>query len=189
MERDDAILDYLQGRLAPEERLAFEQTMAQDAALAAEVDVMRAVRTELASGPKHEQADAVWDRLSVAMDGSAQPANENRRPALALLKYAAVAVIAIGTWHTTVVPRVTPTQDGFRAASEESGDVILQVKFASSATLAEVGAVLRPLGGTISDGPTALGVVRVSFADMDARDAARVALGERSDLVELVLDQ
>ncbi len=189
MERDDAILDYLQGRLAPEDQKAFERSMAQDTALAAEVDVMRAVRAEMASGPQHEQADAVWDRLSAAMDGHAQPANDNRRPALALLKYAAVAMIAVGAWHFTVVPRVATTQDEFRAASERSTDFILQVKFAPSATLKEVGDVLGPLGGTISDGPTALGVVRVSFVDGGSRDAARDALSAMDGLVELVLDQ
>ena len=189
MERDDAILDYLQGRLAPEDRQAFEKTMAQDSALAAEVDIMRAVRSEMASGPEHEQADAVWDRLSAAMDGTAQPANVNRRPVQQFLKYAAVAVLAIGAWQVGVAPQLATAPDGFRAASEESADFILQVKFAPDATLKEVGEVLGPLGGTISDGPTALGVVRVSFSDAGSRDAARTALEAMDNLVDLLLDQ
>ncbi|MEO1138418.1 MAG: hypothetical protein AAFW87_03080 [Pseudomonadota bacterium] len=189
MDRDDAILDYLQDRLAPEKREAFETSMAQDASLAAEVDLMRSVRDEMASGPTHEKADAVWEQLSTAMDAPPQAANENRHPWVSVLQYAAVAAIAVAAWQFAVVPRLGDVPDGFRAASEQSAGFVLQVKFEDSVTIGEIGTLLGPLGGTISDGPSALGVVRVSFTDAALRDAAREVLTARSDIVELVLDQ
>lgn len=200
MDRDDAILEYLQDRLPPEDRLAFEASMAQDADLAAEVEVMRAVRTEMASGAVHENAQAVWDKLSTAMDTAQNAAtdqarhhaptaaNENRPPWVQALRYAAVAVVAIAAWQVAVVPRLGDAGDRFRTASDQVSEVALQVKFTPVATLAEIGALLGPLGGTISDGPGALGVVQVSFVDAEQRDAARAVLEARRDLVELLID-
>ncbi|MEM9913287.1 MAG: hypothetical protein AAF922_21215 [Pseudomonadota bacterium] len=188
MERDDAILSYLQDRLDPLERKAFEKTLTEDPSLAAEVEVMRAVRDEMKAGPKHQRADEVWDRVSVAMNAAAPAANDNRRPFVALLKYAAVAVIAVAAWQFTVGPRLGNTQDGFRAVSEQNAEFVLQVRFVDSATITEIGSVLTPLGATITDGPGALGILRLSFADAPSRDAAREALASQSEIVELVLE-
>lgn len=189
MDRDDTILHYLQDRLDPEARQTFEQTLAKDPALAAEVDVMRAVRDEMQSGPEHKNADEVWGRLSAAMDGTPPAANDNTAPMMGILKYAAVAAIAVAAWQFTVVPRMGEPQDGFRAASEENADFALQVRFNDSATIAEIRDLLGPIGGTITDGPSALGLVRVSFMDAPSRDAARAELASRSGLVDLVSDE
>lgn len=189
MDRDDALLDYLQDRLAPDDRKRFETAMANDAALSAEVDLMRSVRTELASAPKHRNAEAVWDRLSTAIDAPPQAANENRSPWLPLLKYAAVAAFAVAVWQSAVVPRIGEAPDTFRAASEQSVGFVLQVKFLETATIGEITALLLPLNGTIVDGPSALGLVRVAFAEEATQQDAIDALGARDDLVELVLEQ
>ena len=174
--------------MSSEDRDAFENAMALDASLAAEVDVMRAVRVELASGPRPENADAGWDRISAEIDARPQAANDNRPPWLQMLKYAAVAVMAIATWQLTVGPRMAEDPDGFRTAGEESVDFSFQVKFVDTATLTEIAALLAPLGGTISDGPTALGLVRLSFADNDVGEQARRMLEGRTDLVEFVAE-
>jgi len=63
------------------------------------------------------------------------------------------------------------------------------VKFTADATIAEVSELLSSLGGTISDGPSALGLMRLSFPDLATRDAALAALSGRSDLIELVAEQ
>ena len=188
MDRADAILNYLQDRLDPDAKTAFEASMAQDPSLAAEVTVMQAVRQDMASSPTHDQADEVWERLLARMDGPAPAANDNRQPMRQLLKYAAVAVLAVAAWQITAVPRLGDTT-GFRAASEETDAFVLQVKFAASATMADVRTLLGAIGGTISDGPSALGLVRLSFVDAPSRNAARQALTSRENLVELVLDQ
>ena len=186
MDRDDAILHYLQDRLDAEERKSFEQALAEDPALAAEVDVMRAVREEMSAEPQHEKAEEVWDRLSAQMDGMGPAANDNFAPWLGVLKYAAVAAIAVAAWHFTVVPRIGAPQDGFRAASEASAEFFLQVRFVESAPLAEIGDLLGPIGGTITAGPSALGIVQVSFVDAASRDAAREVLAARSAIVDLI---
>ncbi|WP_227268763.1 hypothetical protein [Roseobacter weihaiensis] len=189
MDRDDAILNYLQNRLAPEDRAQFEASMTQDASLSAEVDLMRSVRADLAAAPKHQNSDAVWARLAASIDPVPQPANENRRPWMQVLRYAAVACIAVAAWQFTIVPRTGSVSEGFRTSSERAPAFILQVKFVESATIGEIGTLLAALGGTISDGPSALGVVRVSFPDQASQREAMEALSARTDLVEIVLEQ
>ncbi len=188
MDRDQKILDYLQGRLDVPDRVAFDEAMARDPSLAAEVDVMRSVRAELESAPKHENAAAVWDRLSAEIDATSNAANDNWRPFQQLLKYAAVAVIAVAAWQLTIGPRITGAPDGFRTASEQPAAFTFQVKFVETVTLAEIAGLLAPLGGTISDGPTALGLVSLSFADARMREEALETLEARPELVELVAE-
>ncbi|MEL7013167.1 MAG: hypothetical protein AAFO72_07800 [Pseudomonadota bacterium] len=188
MDRDDAILHYLQDRLDAEDRTSFEQALAEDPALAAEVDVMRAVREEMRTEPQHEKAEEVWNKLSAQMDGMGPAANDNVAPWLGVLKYAAVAAIAVAAWQFTVVPRIGDPQDGFRAASEANAEFVLQVRFVDSATIGGIRDLLGPIGGTITDGPSALGIVQVSFVDAASRDAAREVLTSRSEIVDFLSD-
>ncbi len=188
MTRDQNILEYLQNRLSLADKDAFERMMAQDAALAAEVDVMRAVQAELTDGPKHENADAVWDRISASIDAQAAPANNNRSPWRQMLKYAAVAVLAIAAWQVAVVPRISAVPEGFRTVSETSEAVSIQVKFTETTTLVDISALLAPLDGRIIDGPGALGLVRLSFPDESLAEAARAVLESNATLVEFVAD-
>ncbi|WP_424975361.1 hypothetical protein [Dinoroseobacter sp. S124A] len=187
MDREQDILDYLQNRMRPEAQSAFEAEMTRDAALAAEVDLLRKVQAELANGPEHHQAEAVWDRIAAQIE-MPTPANENRRPWAQALRYAAVAVLAIAVWQVTLGPRFLQGEGNFRTASDAQVEAALQVRFAETATLAEIAEALTPLGGTITDGPTALGFVQLSFPDADAAAAARQALAARPELVELIAD-
>jgi anti-sigma factor RsiW len=186
MDRDDTILDYLQGRLAPEDRARFEAALVTDASLAAEVDVMRAVREDLAAGPRHEQAEAVWEKLAAAIDAPPIAANQNRAPWLQLARYAAVAVVAVVSWQVAVAPLITGAPPLYRAATESADGLVLQVRFADDATMAQITALLTELNGTIADGPSALGLVRVAFGDEAARQEALDVLGRRPALVDLV---
>lgn len=187
MDREQDILDYLQNRMPAEAQSAFEAEMSRDAALAAEVDLLRKVQAELATGPEHSQAAAVWDRIAAQIE-TPTPANENRRPWAQALRYAAVAVLAITVWQVTLGPRFTQGEGGFRTASDAQVEAAFQVRFTQTATLAEIAEALMPLGGTITDGPTALGFLQLSFPDAEAAAAARQALAARPDLVELIAD-
>lgn len=189
MDRDDAILNYLQGRLAPAERDRFEAEMKADAPLAAEVDVMRAVRADLAAAPKHDNAGAVWNKLLASIDPPLRAANQNRSPWAQVGRYAAVALLAVVSWQFAVAPRIFGAPDTYRAASEETDAFILQVRFADEATMTEIGALLGPLDGTISDGPSALGIMRISFIDEAARQQAAEAFRARPALVIFVQEQ
>lgn len=185
MERDDEILEYLQDRMGRDDRDRFEADMAEDASLAAEVEVMRSVRTALASGPIHENKDAVWARVSRSIDQMQEPANVNRAPWGALLRYAAVAVVAVSAWQVAIVPRISSAPDTFRPASEQTAGVALQVKFTDAAMFTDIAALVYTLNGTIIDGPGALGILHLSFPDTDLR-AQAIDVLERSDLVEFV---
>ena len=185
MERDDAILEYLQDRMSRDDRDRFDADMAQDASLAAEVEVMRSVRTALGSGPIHEDKDAVWARLSRSIDQVPEPANVNRSPWGALSRYAAVAVVAVSAWQVAIVPRMVSAPETFRPVSELTADIALQVKFVDTATFTQIAELIYILNGTITDGPGALGILLLSFSDSDMRAQAIDAL-ERSDLVEFV---
>lgn len=188
MDRDQSILDYLQDRLTSSDRDVFERSMAKDTSLAAEVDLMRSVRAELSSAPGHENADAVWDRLSAEIDAEPQAANDNRRPWRQTLKYAAVAVLAVAAWQVTVGPRINQVPGEFRTASEQPAAFAFQVKFVESATIGEITALLAPLGGTITDGPSALGLMRISLAEAGLREEALEVLNNSRELVEFVAE-
>lgn len=186
MDRDDTLLAYLQGKLTPEDRARFEAEMAADPALAAEVEVMRAVRTNLSDAPQHAQADAVWDRLSAAIGTPPQAANQNRPYLRRLAGYAAVAVLAVVCWQVALVPLIGDVAPVYRTASEDGAGFPLQVRFADGATMSEITALLSDLDGTITDGPGALGLLRLSFPDEDRQQRALEALRGRAALVEFV---
>lgn len=162
--------------------------MAQDASLAAEVDLLRSVRSEFAKAPKHENADLVWDRLSAEIDAEPRAANDNRPLWKEALKYAAVAILSVAAWQFTFGPRIGDVQDGFRAASEAQVDFSFQVKFVETASYGEIAALLAPLDARITDGPSALGLMRLSFEDADARQQAISVLETNSGLVEMVAE-
>ena len=191
MDRDDKILAYLQGKLASPDNARFEEEMAADKSLAAEVALMRSVRAQLASGPKMPDPDQGWARLSDAIGEPMRPANENRKPWRQLVQYAAVACLAIVTWQVVALPRLgnVIAPETFRAASEATDAFTLQVKFADTATMTEITALLAPLGAMITGGPSALGILRISFENDAARQQARAALETRDDLVEFALEQ
>ncbi|MFK7870917.1 MAG: hypothetical protein AB8B58_16965 [Roseobacter sp.] len=188
MDRDQNILDYVQDRLSTADRAKFEDAMVQDTSLAAEVDVMRSLRAALSAGPVHEKADAVWQRLSTEISDAPRAANDNQRPWRHLLKYAAVAVFAVAAWQTTVAPRLLTVPEGYRAASDAAAEFTFQVKFTDGATLADIADVLAPFGGRIIDGPSALGLVRISVSEEDLVQDAQTALEMRTDLVEFVAE-
>lgn len=188
MDRDQNILDYVQDRLSTTDRAKFEDAMVRDATLAAEVEVMRSLRTALSAGPVHESADAVWQKLSAEIEDAPRAANENSRPLQQLLKYAAVAVFAVAAWQTTIGPHLLSQPEGFRAASDASAEFTFQVKFADDATLVDIANLLAPFEGRIINGPSALGLVRISVGDEAAAQDAMTALEMRTDLVEFVAE-
>lgn len=190
MDRDEKILAYLQGRLVSRERDQFERDLAGDAELRSEVNLMQSVRGELANAPTLPDPDELWERISAGFDQPGKAANDNRRPWLQVAQYAAVACVAIAVWQVVAVPRLGPDTgpEVFRTASETSEKFELQVKFLDTATMADVIAVLADLDGTISDGPSALGIVRVSFVSEARRQNAFEALTSRKDLVEFMPD-
>lgn len=186
MDDDDRILDYLQGRLDPADRAAFEAELDTRPDLRAQVASLRAAAAELGARPLPEGArEAGWERLSAAIEADRQPVAANSNRAVALLKVASVVAATIVFWQFAVVPRL-PGPGGFVPASVAVAGPSLRVAFADDAPLADITALLQEAGATVVGGPGALGLYTVSFATEAQRDAAEASFAERGDLVVMV---
>lgn len=192
MDRDDDVLSYVKGTMSDAERLSFETELQTDKYLAAEVDVMLAARSEFAHQAVPTSAALTgWDRLSASIDESAatpNAANDNRAPVRQTLQMAAAAVLAVGVWHFAISPSfVGSDAPTFRTASTAALATELNVVFRENASIGEISALLLSMKGSLVDGPSALGVFKLRFADQSLRDAAATAFSERSDLFQSVL--
>ncbi len=190
MDREDRLLAYMQDKLDPADRAAFEAEIASDSALAAEVAALKAVRQEFGSKTVPGERAAGWQRLSAAI-AAQQPlaTNDNRPVRLSLWQAAAAAVVAVVMWQVAAVPLLQDEPETYRTVTETVAGPGLQVVFAEDATAGEITAVLREVGGTVTDGPSALGIWRVSFEDAEDRDAAMAALSARTDIIETVFSE
>ena len=104
-----------------------------------------------------------------------------------MLKYAAVALGAIAAWQFLAVPNLRPQSDpGFTPASVEEMDFALRVGFTDQARLVEVFDLLAELDAEISAGPSAIGLLTLTFASEAARTKAEAALQARTDLIAVV---
>lgn len=187
MDRDDKVLDYLQDRMGPEDRAGFEREMDSDPSLAAEVAMLTGARRAMAEETLPDGAsEAGWARLSeaIAEDQATPPANTNRP--LAWAQAAAIAAAAIAVWQFAVVPRFQGAEPGLVPASDTIEGPALRAAFAADAPLSEVTALLREVGATVIDGPSAVGLYTLAFRDAGARDSAEAALTDRPDLVTAV---
>ncbi|RLJ41034.1 hypothetical protein BCF46_3610 [Litoreibacter meonggei] len=188
MDREDELLFYVQNRLSERDREAFEERLATDQILAAELAVLQAARnnfTEKKSGAS--ELSVGWADLEGRMD-AAQPtaANDNHPIRLGLLQVAAVSAIAVMAWHFVAVPQFAKTPDAFETVSQESDAHVLQVIFSPDATLAETAAFLTQFDGSISGGPSAVGLYRLRFADPEQLESALEAAKANGALFEFV---
>lgn len=186
MDRNDTLLAYTQNRLSKKERNAFEQEIAGDANLAAEVTALRSAKTAMMPQDVPDKS-AGWNRLSTAIDQETfQPANQNRPIRLSLIQTAASVVVAVFLWQSFAAPYLQKG-DFYSTVSETHDAPILQIIFSDGATLVDVSDLLSDLQASIVSGPSALGIYRVEFASQDSLMSAKETLTARSDLIERVL--
>lgn len=189
MDRNDTIISYLQGRMPKAARVRFDAEIVEDQDLAAQVAALRSARDVLGK-EQHNLQPHGWDRLSAAIDAeSGKPANDNRPLRMSLLQAACVALVSVMGWHFVAEPLLNTTPALYKMASSESAQMILQVRFADNASISDISRVFYELEGSISEGPSALGIYRVAFENEAVRAAAMAALEERKDLVLEVLEQ
>ena len=201
-ENEELILKFVQGRLSADERASFELRMRADPRLAAEVAAMVGVRSALTDAATDAvERERGWRRLSEAIDAetaapqpsqpqSSQPvaANDNRLLSrllgAPLARAAGIAVAAVLAWEAGVSSLFErqPSQV-YTPVSEAPSGVVAAVAFAPEASVAEISALLRRIGATVSDGPSALGVYRLGFETEAARDAALSELDAETTLV------
>ncbi|WP_138468831.1 hypothetical protein [Poseidonocella sp. HB161398] len=176
-DQDDRILAYMQDRLDPAARAEFEAEMAARPALAAEIAMLQGTvrefgRSELPAGSR----EAGWERLSAAIDAERMPRPANRNRALAALKVAGIVAATVAVWQFGVVPQLPQQEPGFITATETAEGPVLRAAFVPGATLGEVTQLLQEAGARVIDGPGALGLYTLGFADDAARDAAEARL-------------
>ena len=190
--QDDRVVRLAQGLLSETERKDLELDMAKDEALAMEVAAVSGVKAALeAETPSLAKRSVGWERLSSVLDAEKAPqsANDNRQGrytlAVMLLKVSAIAVTAVSIWEigqSTLVNRITADHYTL-AAGEAAVRPVLQVLFTPSAPVSKISTLLREVKGEISQGPSAIGLYRISFETKTSRDAAVEAMTARSDLV------
>ena len=107
---------------------------------------------------------------------------------------AAIVAVVVG-WQLTMAPYLanppgaarytTATGDTGGAGSAAPGPGF-RVVFNPEATEAAIRMLLRDVGATIVDGPSALGFYTLAFADDEAREAGLARLTDRPSLVDFV---
>lgn len=187
MDQDDKVLAYLQGRMSDADRDAFEGEIAKSPELAAEIAALRVAQGILAEGASDMPAEG-WARLSSAIAASEQPpANTNRPLRLSLLQAACVAIAAVIGWQFAAPALFQQDAESYIPASTDQDSAALQIVFAPEASIGDIAAILAEVDASVADGPGAMGIFRLTFADVAARDRAFAALRARADLVDEVL--
>ncbi|MEL6958273.1 MAG: hypothetical protein AAGL89_04900 [Pseudomonadota bacterium] len=189
MDRDDQIMDYVQGRMDRRDRAAFEARLDDDAELAAELSVLTSLR-DVHGDEIPDGSGPLWSRIEASIAAEPRSANDNRAPRLSVLKVAGIAVASVLAWNYAVAPLLQPSTPAvFQTASDEAAGPVLQVVFADSATLGDIAALLREVDALIIEGPGATGVFRLSLAAGADVLAVRDALQDRGDLIVMVTIQ
>lgn len=199
---------FVAGRLDPQAAARLRTQAEHNPHLAAEIALWTAIREQLAQGGAPAPADELgWARLERALaerevQGSQAVANDNaavahrpfwRRHMIAPWQAAAGVAVAIMAWQLAVAPTLTPVpqqhQPGYELAGEEAEQApMVRVAFAPDATESELRAVLRAARARIVDGPSAIGLYTVAFADAEAETRGIQLLAGHPDVVAEVAD-
>ncbi|MBF9036438.1 hypothetical protein HKCCE2091_19545 [Rhodobacterales bacterium HKCCE2091] len=180
------------------ERAEVEAAVASDAALAAELAALKAIRTRMQA----EEAEASPGELGLArlmrdIDresaetgpvAATPPANVVPISRLRIWQVAAAVVLALALGQALLVPGADQTQGGdFGLASGDGPDAAFRVIFAPGVTEAEMRGIILDAGLEIVGGPSALGFYDLAPLDGEAgMDAARTALDAAGPLIETI---
>ncbi|MDJ0642033.1 MAG: hypothetical protein QNJ15_04380 [Erythrobacter sp.] len=193
---EETIQAYVLGTLDPETAASVARASQDDPALRAEIALWRASRdihTEDAAASA--QGEFGWARIERAIAQSDPPAlpvaaNDDapfwRRPRFAAWQVAASVAIAVLGWQGLVVPAITSSDEPAAynlAGDADSSAFTLRVSFQADVSEAELRALLGEADARIVDGPSAIGLYTLGFADADAKAAAAELLGERREIV------
>lgn len=186
---DEMVLAYVRDRLPADqaERLGEEAAIRPE--LAAEIALARGIVGVLDEDARRPAPGALgWARLSRAIDAEPVPAaavaGPARRP---WWQFAAVAAAAALVWQVAAVPFLTrPGEEAYRPVTEApAAEFALAVTFSPTATEAGMRELVRSVGARVTDGPSAIGLWTLSFADAGARDNG-MALLMAAPIVESV---
>ncbi len=170
-DRTETLIAYVRGTLPADEADRLKGEVEAAPALAAEIALLRGVAAAVdADARQPTPGDLGWARLARALD--AEPGSAPRPGWRPLWQLAAAAGVAVVLWQAIAVPLLRPGEEGYQPVSERPADAFeLKVAFAPDATEAAILALLRDIGARVTDGPSAIGLWSLDFADAAARDA------------------
>ena len=172
---EEALVAYVRGRLPEAEAARIAALAAARPALAAEIALARGLAADVDAEAAAPGPGALgWARLARALDAERAPApRPTRRP---ILQMAAAAAAAVLVWQVVAVPVLTGPERYLPAGAGAEAGPAITVAFAPAATEAEMRALLASVRAEVVGGPSALGLWRLGFPDVAARDAALARL-------------
>lgn len=190
---EDDLLAYVQGRAEADLTQRIEGAAGDDPGLAAELALMIGLKPALApENGMNSPGEFGWRRLEAAIDSdlagaaTSPPRATPQTPIFWRVAAALLAVVVLGE-AAYISTRLGP-DPGYVTATETSGVDLLAISFAPDAPAQDIAALLRDAGGQIVEGPSAIGLFRVSFKDAETAQAAR-ALFETSPLIDLIAEE
>ena len=165
---DEMLIANVRGRLPEADAAQIAAEAAQRPDLAAELALVRGLAAAAdAEADAPVPGELGWARLSRALD--AEPARPARRVGPRLWPLAAAAAAAVLVWQVVAVPIITGPRGGeprYAPVSEQAATgSTVSVAFVPTASKSAIRALLAEAGARISDGPSAIGLWQLSFAD------------------------
>lgn len=187
----DELQEFVRGRLSEAEAAALKARIAADPRLAAEHRLVAALG-EAGHDEQPFPGEFGWARLAREIERETRPPIW-RRP-VPLWQVAAAAVLFVGAYHltATLAPTLLGGAGDARYVTATGADgpaafgASVRVVFAADVTEATMREVLRAVDARIVDGPGALGIYRLGFADEAARDAALARFATQRAVIEVV---
>lgn len=180
---EEDLLSFVHAKASAETASGIQEQMDRDVAFRAEIALMRGLKSTLAEAADQNQpGEFGWHRLNAAID---REEAAERRPAMvggaginrARGWRAAAAVLVVIVLGQTIYIAFDPENPAqYQTASAIVETHVLAARFSETATIAEIGALIRGLGGRIIDGPAATGFYRLSFDSDTAMQAAEPLL-------------
>lgn len=187
---EEDLLSFSRGEASAELAARIEAVAASDATFRAELALMGGLKGALAAATDGPDArEFGWRRLEADIAKSAGGTQAGRdRPQIWRLAAAFLGAIVIAQGAYIAVAPGTDDAPGYQTVSEEVSGFTFSAAFKADAPMADVQTLLREADARIVDGPSAIGLYRLSFETEEALAAARVQLSA-SPLVELLAEE
>ena len=199
----ETIQAYVLGTLDTERATEIGEAAKTDRELAAEIALWRSAREIGGEDAARIGSNELgWKRIERAIAESEHvqapiAANDDepfwKRRRFAGWQVAASVAVAVLGWQALVVPAITPATEDTPAeynlaSGEEAAQFTLRIAVAEGATEAQMREVLGEANARIVDGPSAIGLYTIAFADAEAKASAATLLAERTEVIAEVAD-
>lgn len=179
---------YLRGDLSDVERAEVEKLAAQNPEIAADIEFQKSLKDNLIENmDSYEPGDMGWARLSKAMD-QAEASEKSLQEQPKFWRYAAaiLAVAAIGQAGVLGSMALNNGQDVQYETASGSNTALhmMTVGFDWSVTTEQLTKVLQDAEGTITAGPSALGLYEIKFQSEQKCLAADVMLKSKDGFID-----